>query len=351
MITSIILTRYLYVLDETLFSLQESMLKGESFDETLFWTGEIYYTGYPDLLWKFIFEFYYNFCAITHPKYEKKLTKLHTLYHTKQCISNIMTAITILFYTKKDYTVFKHWYLKPKIPNKTYIGRDPNWYKTLNIVPQCKNLIRSIHKENWHNVVFYLRYLDPKITYKAVKKYFTCVHKLTLADDSLDAIPYNCKSHIILTLIHHLRTDEKIIQTKRVFRAYRHKQFAAAFDESNKPVRPVYKTLPNKLKYTINDRIGCFPLQRYAVDLNNIYWYLWEYYAYMAPLWKNRFGRYKIKVDDDKKRIIFEDDDEYEEFCKNYYYESDEQSKETQSKNIGIIPQISLETWLEDKLN
>ena len=141
------------------------------------------------------------------------------------------------------------------------------------------------------------------------------------------------------------------MQTQRVFRAYHQKRYAAAFDESNQPVKPAYKTLPNKLKYAINDKIGCFPLQRYTVNLDNIYWYLWEYYAYKAPLWKDRFDKYNIKVDDDKKKIIFEDDDEYEEFCENYYYESDEQSKETQSKNIGPIPKISLETWLEDKIN
>ena len=36
-------------------------LKGENFDECVFWTGELYYSGYCKKLVQFVFEFYYNF--------------------------------------------------------------------------------------------------------------------------------------------------------------------------------------------------------------------------------------------------------------------------------------------------
>ena len=125
---TIILTRYLYILDETLYTLQESIINGDSFEECVFWCGEIYYSGYQDKLWTFIFEFYYNFCAITHPRYEKKLAKL-CMKSTGIC--NILAAITLLFYTKKNYEVFSLWSLTPTIPNKIYIGRNPKWYNSL----------------------------------------------------------------------------------------------------------------------------------------------------------------------------------------------------------------------------
>ena len=109
MVFPTILTRYLYFLDETIYSLQESILKGESFNECVYWCGEIYYSGHDNILWNFIFAFYYNFCAITHPKYEKKLTKLHSDFKNEKCISKILAAITLLFYTKKNYRVFTIW--------------------------------------------------------------------------------------------------------------------------------------------------------------------------------------------------------------------------------------------------
>ena len=349
----IILTRYLYFLDEVRYSLQESILDGKSFNECVFWCGELYYSGYKKLLWEFVFEFYYNFCAITHPRYEKKLAKIHADFQKKNCISKILAAITLLFYTKKNYEVFTIWCIQPDIPNKIYIGRNPKWYSALDILPKYKNFIRSLHAKNWHNVVFYIHHLDSDLLYDSVKKYFIGVHDHKLKDKQLSDIPYANKKHIILALILYLFIDESKIQKRNIFRAYDHSKYAQELEESNIVVTPAYKTLGEKLQYQINSNIGCFPLNRYKKDVNiqHIYWYNWEYYSYQCPLWKKRFDQCKIKVDDDRKKIIFEDDDEYESFCEKYYYESDEQSKAIQEKNTGPIPKTSLESWLSNKLN
>ena len=42
-----------------------------------------------------------------------------------------------------------------------------------------------------------------------------------------------------------------------------------------------------------------------GLDLNNEYWYNWEFYAYRSPLWKSRFDKYKIHIDDKEKKIVF----------------------------------------------
>ena len=122
MSNTIILTRYLYVLDEVIYSLQQSLIDGNSFEECAFWTSELFYSGYDDKLWNLIFEFYYNFCAVTHPKYERKLARITLKYKKEKSIVQILTAMTLLFYTKKNYQVFSNWQLCPSIPNKIYIG-------------------------------------------------------------------------------------------------------------------------------------------------------------------------------------------------------------------------------------
>jgi len=111
-------------------------------------------------------------------------------------------------------------------------------------------------------------------------------------------------------------------------------------------VNTVYKTLELRRKYGISSNIGCFRLARDNVNLNNEFWYHWEYYAYNCPLWKSRFDKYKINVDDEKKEIVFEDEDEYEEFYELYQYEPDEQSKQTQEKSTKVLKKRKLNEWL-----
>ena len=349
-----ILTRYLYALDEALLSLQDAILLVTSFDECVFWCGEIYYSGHCTALWEFIFEFYYNFCAVTHPKYERKLAKLAKLAKRgklakdEQGIENVMSAIILLFHSGKTYDVFSHWFSTPSLPNKIYIGRNPKWYKSLEfdkgsvIDKKYKNFIRSVHAENWTNVVFYLKYLDEEIAYTVVKKYFTKVHNMTLKERTLDNIPYCNKGHIVFTLIKYLLTDSKDIQKICINIAYDHTQYKDKLNDDNKSVSPVYKTLATKTRYPISKNIGGFPLQRYTVDIKDAYRYHWEYYAYKSPLWRERFDACKITIDDERREITFMDTDEYDVFCGKYYYEPDEQSAETQNKSIGIIEPISL---------
>ncbi len=347
---TIILTRYLYVADEVVYSLLQSVIEGTEFKECVFWCCELYYSGFHDKLWQFIFEFYYNFSAITHPKYERKLSKIHTEFCKNNSLNQILTAITMLFYTKKNYKIFSLWLKTPSIPNKTYVGRNPKWYNNLNIDTKYKNLVRSIHAENWHNVIFYLKYYPADETYEVIRSYFQSVYNYKLKQKNLADIPYNDKQHIVFTLIFYLLIDENEIQKKAIFRSYDHDIYEVGIKESCLPVQPVYKTLPEKLKYPIKNSIGCFPLARYNlknITLKELYWYHWEYCCYNCPLWRERFDKYKITIDHDNKAIRFEDDDEYEEFSEQYYYENDEQSKKVQEKNIGDIPKISLQTWIE----
>jgi hypothetical protein len=62
--SDIILTRYLYVKDEVLFSLWKSILL-KNIDEALFWGYELYYSGFQEetfvLLMKLYYEFYFPF--------------------------------------------------------------------------------------------------------------------------------------------------------------------------------------------------------------------------------------------------------------------------------------------------
>jgi hypothetical protein len=83
-------------------------------------------------------------------------------------------------------------------------------------------------------------------------------------------------------------------------------------------------------------------------DIRKCYWYHWEYYAYNSPIWKNRFDKYDIIIDDENKKIVFNDDDEIESFYEQYGYEPDEQSCETQNKLFGFLPKNNWNKWFQE---
>ena len=65
-------------------------------------------------------------------------------------------------------------------------------------------------------------------------------------------------------------------------------------------------------------------------------------------MWKCRFDKYRIKIEEEKKEIVFEDEDEYEQFYELYGYEPDEQNKETQEKSTKVLKKRKLNEWLDD---
>ncbi|MAD48686.1 MAG: hypothetical protein CMQ53_04950 [Gammaproteobacteria bacterium] len=112
-----------------------------------------------------------------------------------------------------------------------------------------------------------------------------------------------------------------------------------------------YEVLSVTRMYIVLVSIGKYKLERYNFDnYKEVYWYNWRYYAYRSPIWRNRFDKYKIKVDDKNKDIVFLDEDEEEEFCKMYDYEPDEQSLEIQNCSLIELKMLSEVDMLEKKV-
>ena len=118
------------------------------------------------------------------------------------------------------------------------------------------------------------------------------------------------------------------------------------YEGKYKDISYVYKTLANVRLYSISNNIGCFNLDRKNFNLKEMYWYHWEYFAYRSPIWKERFNKLDIVVDDENKKIVFNNEDQEEEFYEEFNYEPDEQSKEVQEKSTHDIPKASLSDWI-----
>ncbi len=335
------LSRFLYMNDEVVWSFIDSLVKQRSLDETLFWIFEYYFSGYRKKTWQLLWATYYDFYAIKYPKLEKIILRKFTDNNE----TAILYIVKNLFYLTPDPTVFILRYKPLTSPSYIYSGEKPDW------ITHHPDFFIALHKKHLANAIYHMDSIPIEQLYQDICDYYTNIHNLPLNIKSLDLIPYKNKKHILIALLVHLSIDEDNIVKKAMLIAPDDSDLDILHTyKDSTAINPIRKTLPIKRVYPISPHIGCFKLDRYDDDwpsVSHILWYYWEYFSYFTPIWRKRFKQFQAVPGNDFT-MIFPDDDAYEAFHELYYYEPDEQSKEIQEKSIGSIPMITLEEWIEE---
>ena len=142
-----ILTRYLYFLDEAKYSLLHSLIKKTSFDEVVYWVGEIYHSGFVSDLWEILLDYYYRYLSIKFKKYEKILIKKYNLYNKSTGVSPIIECFNIIYYLKNiDYEIY---FREKEKLKKIYLPT----FSWLNLFDKkYHQFILSIHYKNYQNI-------------------------------------------------------------------------------------------------------------------------------------------------------------------------------------------------------
>uniref|UniRef100_A0A6C0KAF6 Uncharacterized protein n=1 Tax=viral metagenome TaxID=1070528 RepID=A0A6C0KAF6_9ZZZZ len=347
MTTTLVFTRYLYNLDEVILSGLGCLLKHTNIEECYFWFYELYSSGYVEETWNLLWKIYYDFYAEKNGYFERKMKQYYRGWKKNKSFKSIMNVLRTL------HTMYKN------ISGRVFMMR----------MYYCNTLRQLISKENRQQITSgnrktqlfkygLLENKDPVIGYYLTRLY-SLMDEEALIDllkevKNVNIVLHNNYDHLHQLYYHSIKGEaikKRSVSYNVGVDAIKQLELTdeTCYNESKyENVNTVYKTLAMRRKYGINSNIGCFKLARDEVDLNNEFWYHWEYYAYRCPLWKSRFDKYKIKIDDENKEIIFEDEDEYEEFYELYQYEPDEQSKETQEKSTKILKKRKLNEWLED---
>lgn len=346
------LTRKLYIFDEVKYTLLNNLTyKNCDFLECIFWTTELFYTGFIDELCEMLFETYYYFYAIKYPKYESKINN----QLKKKNLESIIYVVNLLFYTPKiSINVFKIYMKNPTALSKLYLidHKYFKFLKTLNIDKSYYKFIAAIHKNNFTNIMYYINnneYPNYNELYDAVKKYFNIVKNMKLSNKLLDDIQFSNKYLIIIAVICYLKSDIADINKRKIFRKFNHNQYKNDIEkfklmsgDNN------YRILENNPLYHISTNIGCFHLTRFDFEnIKNEIRYYWDYHCTSSPIWSDRLSKYNIKIDDDKKVLVFKNENEKDEFYENYDYEFDEQCKELQDCIIPNIKKNTITNWIE----
>jgi len=350
-----VLTRYLYHCEEVCHSLLTCLLVKSSFEETLFWASEIYYSGYQKEIWELLWKIYYDFFAIRNPKFEKKIKRAHKNWCDTHDVVHLIDVINFLYHSSTPtLKVFYLRTIKATVPTSIYLGRTPKWVVSLNLSKKERYVIRSIHKKSLLDISYYLSQISDNIPrcYEIVWHYYTKIKGYSLKNQLVyEKITYTDKKHILYALICYLmmETDEELSKIRKIALVRKLEQSSIDFfKETNISITPIWKTLPKRRLYAIHELVGAFPIERAKVDIewNKILWYHWEYYARQCPLWAERFKKYKVIFDETTLQPKFINDDLLEEFYEKYNLEPDEQSRDCQEKSLRVLKTKTLGEWL-----
>ena len=349
----ITLTRYLYFLDECFYSLLIAMVTKSSFEEVLFWVGEIYYSGFEEDLQQFIWKLYYDFYATRYPKFEKKINRLSK---GPPSIHSTAHMANILYHSAPTHAVFALRMLDPDSPSAVYTDHRPLWLKQLNLENNGQMLVRSIHNKQLANIAFYLQRFEGKEEKcnQIIEKYLKQTKSTKINNRNLKDISYINKLHILMARICRIYCPEGMIQKRAVYRKLDAEcvKDLIAFDRER--IEPLYKTLVYKRAFRISPLIGAFPLQRNTctgIDYKDVVRLHWDYHAYNSPVWKKRIEEFNGKPSIETLSIEFNSDIDDEGFHERFYYEPDEQTKEVQDRSTAELSIEAGKKWLNSMLD
>ena len=381
-------TRYLYIKDEVILSFVISLIQKEQLHECYFWLSELYYSKYNmnDILLKIYYDFYY----INNIQFEKYIYK--KLKNIDDNVDNLSQYITItknLFNLPISCDVFLTRQTSLKNHNKDnnkhiFKGRKPKWLD--NIKQEFHILFRYLNKDKLSEFYCELYNIDDNLLKDIFEQFKIYDTRFCFKMLNNDCYNYDLRHMLLAYVIKDKKDkdkkdkdkkdkdkkdkDKKDTTNKNIYvlsSDYENEQLI----NTNIPLLPrefvdsrnithkineVRKTLMCKRHFKINKNIICFDFQRRNMDhkdVYNKYYYNWEYYAYNCEVWKERMSTYKVSFDtkknDEWNYIRFPNDDLLEEFYENFGYEPDEQSKETNEKNLNDIHghDYSINEWLK----
>ena len=339
-------TRYLYVKDEVYYALLMAILAKDQ-DQSLFWACELYYSGFQDDLFHFLWTVYYDFYATLNPSFENYLVCTYNDYNTSltkdiapianivinMCIRPCNTDVFILRHITKQIEI------DTDIKNNNQFDKETftNWlaeqnYECLSqfVLMEClPNDLIAILEETCNYFVW--AGLDLRIP-KILKTFDK------LSSTSLKHSPSACR-HLLLARIIHLFTTQSgpPVKPKNIYLTI-HKDQLAPFQTSLYTCPDNYKTLSTVYKYNINASsfLGMFLVAR-PNNLTRLYHDHWTYYAAGSPYWADAIQLYGGKLCDRTFNVIFDTALQEETFYEIYGLEPDEQPLKVQQCVIEDI--------------
>ena len=275
-----ILTRYLHNFDSLVVALIKCISERNE-GPAIYFAYELYFSGWENVVWDIVWEYYFLNIALASPEYEfylkskeKNWKQSNNYWIIKEVILDLFIRKLSVLKENENYKTLN----KKSVKDLLEIYKDPknNLFNKARMIKYNPRNMKNIDKE-----ILILRIIQLKTQVKAKKiEFYIDVSK-----------------------------EEVIQYATRV-------EYDA---QSWKILRDVVKYNPDDY---IDSKVNNLPASEFMDN--------WLFYAKDCPLWKKRLLNCKYKIYNSK--IDFEDEDEEEDFWNKYNLEPDEQPKEIQER-------------------
>ena len=332
----VVLTRMLYCYDEVMLNIMLALLAGDNFNKVVFWSTEIYSSGFVRELCVFTWKIYYDFYALYSniPLYKIK-NKIKKFEHTHD-FKHILNCFYLMFQATPHCEVF----IILNMFKKKRVVKIKDMSKLFQTIEYL------VHKKSMFHLINYLMNAMEQDEEKTLEYYNVFIKKITGKKSNTLKINNLYKNNMSQLLNHMLSIlDLNVIKTKSKRKTFKQlpNKYIKYYDSLNdlETISP-RDILREKRHFEIDDLTGTFKLDRADSnheDFCGKFWYNWEYYSKNTPFWKKRYESYKVSWS--KKEILFKNDDLLEEFYEKYSYDLDELPHDISQKSIKRLPKSS----------
>jgi len=360
--SDLVFTQYLYIKEEVRIALLVSILNKSN--DAIFWAYELYHSGFKYELLNLIWKIYYDFFATLNPAYEAYLLKKHKelVINTEPDDRVISSIIQDLLFRPFNTDIFM---LRNVCENfEVDITYHHDSEKITHIDQARHNLTQWVANEDLRSIAQWILNLNKDVI-KVVDIYDICLDifdkelKLTkgkLQKEFVSTIKLNINTNVILlakiTQLFSRKVELK--KGKSIYINVEHEDIIPYEPIVGSTTMKHYNILEKAYMCGIDDlkHLSLFKLTRNKYNIQEEYWYRWEYHASFSPLWLKRIRQFGGYPDYTKQKVIFKEepnDDLMQEFYGLYGLEPDEQRKETQEKSIKKIEKIHNWAWFNEQ--
>lgn len=330
--SNLVFTRYLYIKDEVKNALLVSILNKS--DDAIFWAYELYYSGYKNELFSFIWKIYYDFFATLNPNFAAYLTKkIKKDFNDDRFVSSIIQNLLI----------------RPFNTDIFMMRTICELFEAESTCTEEKTVETFLNEEDYRGLGYYiLNNKEKEIDiYKNVLNYFNLTNQQKLLKDFLSEIENDMKvvsnkiillSNIMSKVTLHkgqikgknfyVRVDpEEVVQYETIessqeIKPYRIMRMACIYNIDNFGWQNLFQSFRNKvfkkeLKETYNGWCDRAIKEKHSDN--------WLYHAAFSPTWFDRIKKYKGFVDYENNRVKFISQEWEEAFYSTFDLEPDEQ--------------------------
>jgi len=360
------LSRYLYCKSDIKLSIINCLIQKKTLDETLYWFTEWYASGWD--CFKLIWQLYYDFYAVIHPKFESYINKKEKAWIKDNNIYVPLTIVKNLFQCQSNPIVFiLRQYVDSFQEHKKGFKIEKQNKKKLKYFKCSKDsstILKKFQKGDWKNVCMLIKKMKQNKNDDEFYKIYREI--LLISNQNEEKIEKMWKNkgngenyHFLLAVFAILSLDASIVKKKKikVLLNKNEKQLIDAYLDMNISLdkygnKQIYNTLPIKRLYKIHHKYGrCFNTVRNSIKYNefiheNLHY--WEFHTKDTPFWENLYKKYKCTFDLKERIPKFKNENMLEEFYEKYNYELDEQKKSVQNISLDVYNDDVVYTdWLD----